>query len=108
MLEQRRHQFPNVSQAAHGITHGCFRIVAIRKVDYPNVVTIPGSSDVRVWKSFADVREYIYFGWKDKKVVVVKLLATQQTRVIEHHKGVQLRYTLDGTTPTSDFNNPRH
>ena len=47
-----------------------------------------------------------YFGWKDPKVVA-KLLATKQARPLEHCGGVQLRYTLDGTTPTRDFNDPR-
>ena len=85
-------------------TVGCFQIVAMRKVDYPAMVTIPDSSFVKVWTSCEDVRAY--FGWTDYKVAA-KLLAINQAHPKEHLGGVQLRYTLDGTTPTRDFNNPR-
>ena len=102
--KQPKQLFPNEQQAAQGITVGCFQIVAMRKVDYPYLVTIPDSSVVIVWTSFQDIRAY--FGWKDKKVVA-KLLAKEQVRPLLHVGGVQLRYTLDGTTPTRDFNDPR-
>ena len=104
MSDSQRKIWQNRSQVAQGITAGCFKIVAMRKVDYPDLVTIPDSSVVMTWTSFEDVRAY--FGWEDKRVVA-KLLATEQARPILHLGGVQLRYTLDGTTPTRDFNDPR-
>jgi hypothetical protein len=72
--KQRETLFPNVSQAAQGIKAGCIQIVTMRKDDYPDLVTMPDSSVVKVWTSFADVRAY--FGWKDK-AAVGKLLAIQ-------------------------------
>ena len=104
MSDKQRKTLQNGSQVAQGITDGCFKIVAMRKADYPNLVTIPDSSVVMTWTSFEAVRAY--FGWEDKKVVA-KLLAINQAHPKEHLGGVQLRYTLDGTTPTRDFNNPR-
>ncbi len=76
--KQRLKMLTNVSQAVQGITPECVQIVAMIKADYPYLVTIPGSSDVKVWKSLPDVREY--FGWKDKKLVAK--LYSRQTRLV--------------------------
>ena len=104
MTDKQRKIHQNVSQVTQGITDGCFKIVAMRKEDHPDLVTIPDSSVVMTWTSFEAVRAY--FGWTDHKLVS-KLLAINQKRPKEHFRGVQLRYTLDGTTPTRDFNDPR-